>query len=97
MLPGNPPFPHQHKSPLLSLPLLHLRRRCPSPLRTLRPSTCPPAYPLPWDQGEYDPLWGDLDADAPIINRLLRAIEGGMPVEAVEVDVDEKTHLDLVF
>ena len=19
-----------------------------------------PAYPLPWDQGEYDPLWGDL-------------------------------------
>ncbi len=49
-----------------------------------------PAYPLPWDQGEYDSLWGDLDADAPIINRLLRAIEGGMPVEAVEVDVDEK-------
>ena len=49
-----------------------------------------PAYPLPWDQGEYDPLWGDLDADAPIINRLLRAIEGGMPVEAVDVDVDEK-------
>ena len=49
-----------------------------------------PAYPLPWDQGEYDPLWGDLDADAPIINRLLRAIEGGMPVEAVEVEVDEK-------
>ena len=44
------------------------------------------AYPLPWDQGEYDPLWGDLDADAPIINRLLRAIEDGMPVEAVEVD-----------
>ena len=45
-----------------------------------------PAYPLPWDQGEYDPLWGDLDTDAPIIDRLLRAIEGGMPVEEVEVD-----------
>ena len=49
-----------------------------------------PAYPLPWDRGEYDPLWGDLEADAPIINRLLHAIEGGLPVEAVDVDVDEK-------
>ena len=46
------------------------------------------AYPLPWDQGEYGPLWGDLDADAPIINRLLRAIEGGTPVEVVEVNED---------
>ena len=27
--------------------------------------------------GEYDPLWGDLEADAAIIDRLLRAIEGG--------------------
>ena len=48
------------------------------------------AYPLRWDQGEYDPLWGDLDADAPIIDRLLRAIEGGTPVEVVDVVVDEK-------
>ena len=48
------------------------------------------AYPLRWDQGEYDPLWGDLDADAPIIDRLLRAIEGGTPVEEVDVVVDEK-------
>ena len=46
----------------------------------------PPAYPLRWDQGEYDPLWGDLDADAPIIDRLLRAIEGGTPVEIAEMD-----------
>ncbi len=42
--------------------------------------------PLPWDQGEYDPLWGDLDADAPIIDRLLRGIAGGTPVEIVEMD-----------
>ena len=49
-----------------------------------------PAYPLPWDRGEYDPLWGDLEADAPIINRLLHAIEGGMPVEVGDVNVDEK-------
>ena len=44
-----------------------------------------PAYPQPWGPGEYDPLWGDLDADAPIIDRLLRAIEGGTPVEMVGV------------
>ena len=49
-----------------------------------------PAYPLPWDRGEYDPLWGDLDADAPIINRLLHAIERGTPVEVGDVNVDEK-------
>ena len=36
--------------------------------------------------GEYDPLWGDLDADALIIDRLLRAIEGGTPAETVEMD-----------
>ena len=47
-----------------------------------------PRYPLPWDQGEYGPLWRDLDADAPIINLLLRAIEGGAPVEVVEVNED---------
>ena len=45
-----------------------------------------PRYPLPWDRGEYDPLWGDLDADAAIIDRLLRAIERGTPVEVVDVD-----------
>ena len=45
-----------------------------------------PARPLPWDQGEYVPLWGDLDADAPIIDRLLRAIVGGTPVEIGEID-----------
>ena len=46
-----------------------------------------PARPLlPWDQGEYDPLWGDLDTDAPIIDWLLRAIAGGTPVEIVEID-----------
>ena len=44
-----------------------------------------PAYPQLWGPGEYDPLWGDLDADAPIIDRLLRAIEGGTPVEMVGV------------
>ena len=44
-----------------------------------------PAYPQPWGPGEYDPLWGDLDADAPIIDRLLRAIESGTPVEMVGV------------
>ena len=47
-----------------------------------------PAYPRPWDRGKYDPLWGDLDADAAIIDQLLRAIERGTPVEVV--DVDEK-------
>ena len=45
-----------------------------------------PSRPLPWDQGQYDPLWGDLDADAPIIDRLLRAIAGGTPAEIVETD-----------
>ena len=49
-----------------------------------------PAYPLPWDQGEYDPLWGDLEQDAPIIDRLLRAIAGGTPVEIMEID-EERT------
>lgn len=44
------------------------------------------AQPLPWDQGEYGPLWGDLDADAPIIGRLLSAIEGGAPVAVGEVN-----------
>ncbi len=34
--------------------------------------------------GDYDPLWGDLDADAPIIHRLLRAIAEGTPVEMDE-------------
>ena len=24
-----------------------------------------PAYPLPWDRGEYDPLWGDLVLSQP--------------------------------
>ena len=48
------------------------------------------AYPLRWDQGEYDPLWGDLDADAPIIDRLLRAIADGTPVEIVEMDEELK-------
>ena len=32
-------------------------------------------------QGEYDPMWGDLDADAPIIDRLLHAMASGTPVE----------------
>ena len=45
-----------------------------------------PARPLPWDRGQYDPLWGDLDADAPIIDRLLRAIAGGTTAEIVETD-----------
>ena len=45
-----------------------------------------PRYPIPWDRGEYDPLWGDLDADAAIIDQLLRAIERGTPVEVVGVD-----------
>jgi hypothetical protein len=31
--------------------------------------------------GYYDPLWGDLGADAPIIDQLLRGIEGGSPVD----------------
>ena len=72
----------------------------PTPSVTAPPSPAPavatavevvyasPAYPLPWDQGEYDPLWGDLDADAPIIDRLLRAIAGATPVEIMEVDDD---------
>ena len=72
----------------------------PTPSVTAPPSPAPavatavevvyasPAYPLPWDQGEYDPLWGDLDADAPIIDRLLRAIAGATPVEIVEVNDD---------
>ena len=46
------------------------------------------AHPLPWDQGEYGPLWGNLDADAPIISRLLSAMEGGAPVEVGEVNED---------
>ena len=74
----------------------------PSPSLTAPPSPTPadatdvevvcasPAYPLPWDQGDYDPLWGDLDADAPIIDRLLRAIAGGTPVEIMEID-EERT------
>ena len=41
-------------------------------------------YPPPWDRGEYDPLWGDLDAHAPIIDRLLRAIADATPVEMDE-------------
>ena len=45
-----------------------------------------PRHPIPWGRGEYDPLWGDLDTDAPIIDRLLRAMEGGTPVEVLEVD-----------
>ena len=45
-----------------------------------------PVFPVRWHPGNYDPLWGDLDADAPIIDRLLRTIEGGTPVEAVETD-----------
>ena len=74
----------------------------PTPSVTAPPSPAPadatdvevvyasPAYPLPWDQGEYDPLWGDLDTDAPIIDRLLRAIAGGTPVEIMEID-EERT------
>ena len=70
----------------------------PTPSVTAPPSPAPadatdvevvyasPARPLPWDQGEYAPLWGDTDADAPIIDRLLRAIAGGTPVEIVEID-----------
>ena len=38
---GVPAFPHQHKSRLLRLHLLHLRRRCLPTLRTLRSSTRP--------------------------------------------------------
>ena len=34
--------------------------------------------------GDYDPLWGDLDADAPIIELLLRGIEGGTLVDIQE-------------
>ena len=34
--------------------------------------------------GNYDPLWGDLNSDPPIIDRLLRAIEGGTLVEIEE-------------
>ena len=34
--------------------------------------------------GDYDPLWGDLDSDAPIIDQLLRGIEGGTPVDIQE-------------
>ena len=34
--------------------------------------------------GDYDPLWGDIDADTPIIDRLLRGIVGGTPVETDE-------------
>ena len=74
----------------------------PTPSLTAPPSPAPadatdvevvyasPAYPLPWDKGEYDPLWGDLDTDAPIIDRLLRAIAGGTPVEIMEID-EERT------
>jgi hypothetical protein len=40
--------------------------------------------------GDYDPLWGDLDTDAPIIDWLLRAIAGGTPVEIMEID-EERT------
>ena len=34
--------------------------------------------------GAYEPLWGGIGADEPIIDRLLRAIEGGTPVEIEE-------------
>ena len=34
--------------------------------------------------GHYDPLWGDIGGDEPIIDRLLSAIEGGSPVEIEE-------------
>ena len=44
----------------------------------------PCVAPYPGTRGEYDPLWGDLDADAPIIDQLLRAIERGTPVEVVD-------------
>ena len=46
------------------------------------------AGPIRWDQGEFGPLWGDLDADARIINRLLRAIAGGAPAEMTAVNED---------
>ena len=46
------------------------------------------ARPISWNRGEYGPLWGDLDADARIINRLLRAIDAGAPVDVVEVNAD---------
>ncbi len=36
---------------------------------------------------DYTPLWGDLDADAQIIDRLLRAMEGGSPAE-IEADLE---------
>ena len=31
--------------------------------------------------GDYDPLWGDLDADVPIIEKLLNSIVMGTPVD----------------
>ena len=74
----------------------------PAPSATTAPSPVPPdatdvevvyaspAYPLPWNRGGYDPLWGDLDADAPIIDRLLHAMERGTPVDVGDVNVDEK-------
>ena len=31
--------------------------------------------------GDYDPLWGDLDADVPIIEELLNSIVMGTPVD----------------
>ena len=34
--------------------------------------------------GDYDPLWGDLEADAPIIDRLLRAMADRAPVQMDE-------------
>ena len=40
-----------------------------------------PPFLLP---GHYDPLWGGIGGDEPIINRLLSAIERGSPVEIEE-------------
>ena len=45
-------------------------------------------HPLPWDRGEHGPLWGDLDAEVPIINRFLHAIADGTPVEIVDTDLE---------
>ena len=46
--------------------------------------------------GDYDPLWGDLDADVPIIDRLLRAMADGTPVKMDEEAI-EASNLSLAM
>ena len=46
--------------------------------------------------GDYDPLWGDLDADTPIIEKLLLAIAGGTPVNIEEVVGDSYREIKTV-